>query len=491
MSFKSLGVSPSLLSTLEKIGFRTPTPVQTAALPKALQGRDLMVSAQTGSGKTAAFMLPAIQRVLQARQQAAAASSPAAAEAAPAGAPRAGRGARDHHAGERGREGRGRRARQRPAAAGPAPVSVLVLAPTRELAMQVGQAAKEFAAAQAGFHVAVVVGGVSYRDQLRALSRPVDVLVATPGRLMDHLNSGRVQLQQVQTLILDEADRMLDMGFIHDIRRIVGQTPESRQTLLFSATLDGAVGKLASGMMKDAEVIRVSAPKQQHANISQALLYADDATHKRNLLNHLLMDGALDQAVVFTATKRGADRLARRLSQEGFASAALHGDMNQRQRSRTLRQLQRRQTRVLVATDVAARGIDIQGITHVINYDLPMQAEDYTHRIGRTGRAGNDGQAFTLAFMDELSEVRRIERFLGQPIPMQTVPGLEPTQRPQPTAPKAARKRAGRGRRRRFADQPAARRARGAGAGRPTRAPHGARAGRGGAKSQTGYTVSQ
>lgn len=442
-SFQSLGVSPSLLSTLEKIGFQAPTPVQIAALPKALEGRDLMVSAQTGSGKTAAFMLPAIQRVLESRAQQ---------SAAPQGAVRRGQGAR------RGQEA--------------AAVAVLVLAPTRELAMQVGQATKAFAAAQAGFHVAVVVGGVSYREQLRALSRPVDVLVATPGRLMDHLNAGRVNLQQVQTLILDEADRMLDMGFIHDIRRIVSQTPETRQTLLFSATLDGAVGKLASGMMKQAEVIRVSAPKQQHANISQALLYADDAEHKRHLLNHLLMDGALDQAVVFTATKRGADRLARRLSKAGFASAALHGDMNQRQRSRTLRQLQRRQTRVLVATDVAARGIDIQGITHVINYDLPMQAEDYTHRIGRTGRAGNDGQAFTLALVNESSEVRRIERFLGQSIPMQTVPGLEPTQRPQPAAPKTTRKKNARKRARRFSGQSsgAPRRARGNG-GRAASAP--------------------
>src|SRR5699024_9307341 len=253
--------------------FRSPTPVQTAALPKALQGRDLMVSAQTGSGKTAAFMLPAIQRVLASRHQ------------------QDGRAQQDARS---DRQGRGNRTRQRHRnqSQGPASVAVVVLAPTRELAIQVGQAAKDFAAGEAGFHVAVVVGGVSYREQLRALSRPVDVLVATPGRLMDHLNSGRVQLQQVQTLILDEADRMLDMGFIHDIRRIVGMTPESRQTLLFSATLDGAVGKLASGMMNDAEVIRVSAPKQQHANISQALLYADDPTHKRNLLNHLLMDGA-------------------------------------------------------------------------------------------------------------------------------------------------------------------------------------------------------
>ena len=483
MSFESLGIAPSLLSTLEKTGFRSPTPVQTAAVPKALQGRDLMVSAQTGSGKTAAFMLPAIQRVLESRRQ----QNGRAQQDARAGDPAN----RESRADRQGRGGRARQ-RHRNQPQEPATVAVLVLAPTRELAIQVGQAAKAFAAGEAGFHVAVVVGGVSYREQLRALSRPVDVLVATPGRLMDHLNSGRVQLQQVQTLILDEADRMLDMGFIHDIRRIVGMTPESRQTLLFSATLDGAVGKLASGMMNDAEVIRVSAPKQQHANISQALLYADDPTHKRNLLNHLLMDGALDQAVVFTATKRGADRLARRLSKDGFASAALHGDMNQRQRNRTLRQLQRRQTRVLVATDVAARGIDIQGITHVINYDLPMQAEDYTHRIGRTGRAGNDGQAFTLAFMDELTDVRRIERFLGQPIPMQTVPGLEPTQRPQPIAPKAARKRAGRGRRRRYAGggQPSARsrQARG-GAGRSSRSAQEPR--KGAAKSQSGYTVSQ
>src|SRR5699024_5716362 len=274
--------------------------------------------------------------------------------------------------------------------------------------------------------------------------------------------------------------------------RIVGRTAETGQTVLFSATLAGAGGELASGMMNEGEVIRVSAPKQQHANLSEALRDADDATHERNLLDHVLTDGAVDQAVVFTATKRGADRLARRLSKDGFASAALHGDMHQRQRNRTLRQLQRRQTRVLVATDVAARGTDIQGFTHVLNYDLPMQAEDSTHRIGRTGPPGHVAQAITLAVMDELTDVRGIERCLGQPIPMQTVPGLEPTQRPEPTAPTAARKRAGRGRRRRYAGggQPIARsrQARGS-AGRSSRSAQAPR--KGAAKSQSGYTVSQ
>src|SRR5690625_1161478 len=422
MSFQSLGLSASLVKTLERMGFHAPTAVQTAAIPKVLEGKDLMVSAQTGSGKTAAFMLPTLQSIMAGLQDS------------------------QNQQGRRGQQGR--HGQQAFASADRGKVSVLVLAPTRELAMQVGQATQEFAASYPGCHVAVVVGGVSYGAQIKALSRRVDVLVATPGRLMDHLAEKRVDLSAVQTLILDEADRMLDMGFIRDIERIVAQTPTSRQTLLFSATLDGSVAKLARDMMKQAEVIQVSTPKQNHDNISQSLLYADDAEHKHNLLNHLLRDAQLDQAVVFTATRRGADRLARRLSKQGFASEALHGDMNQRQRSRTLRRLQRRQAHILVATDVAARGIDIEGITHVINYDLPMQAEDYTHRIGRTGRAGNNGQAFTLALVDELRDVRRIERFIGQPIPTELIDGLEPSQSPR-FDDKGRKKTAGRPRRRR------------------------------------------
>ncbi|HHU94157.1 MAG TPA: DEAD/DEAH box helicase [Alcaligenaceae bacterium] len=384
MSFESLGLAAPILSALQKAGFTEPTPVQTSSIPKALEGHDLMVSAQTGSGKTAAFMLPALNRIV---------ANPSK---------------------QRG-------------------VSVLVLAPTRELAMQVGEAAKTYASNCRDLRVAVIVGGMPYGAQLKALSRRVDVLVATPGRLMDHIQAKRVKLDTVHTLVLDEADRMLDMGFIEDIESIVARTPSDRQTLLFSATLDGTVAQLASKMMNKPLSIEVSGQKQKHENITQALLYADNTHHKEQLLDHLLRDATLDQAIIFTATKRGADELADRLCEEGFSAGALHGDMNQRQRTRTLGLLQRGRLRVLVATDVAARGIDVQGISHAINYDLPMQAEDYTHRIGRTGRAGKDGLAFTLANVSERHKVRRIEHFIGQPIPVEVIPGLEPTKTVRPT----------------------------------------------------------
>jgi superfamily II DNA/RNA helicase len=272
-----------------------------------------------------------------------------------------------------------------------------------------------------------------YGAQLKALSRRVDVLVATPGRLIDHLQAKRVNLSTVHTLVLDEADRMLDMGFIEDIETIVSRTPESRQTLLFSATLDGNIARLGAEMMRDPQQIQLTTQKSKHDNITQSLLYADDAAHKLQLLDHLLRDASLDQAIVFTSTKRGADDLADRLAGQGFAAAALHGDMNQRQRTRTLGMLQNGRVRVLVATDVAARGIDVQGISHAVNYDLPMQAEDYVHRIGRTGRAGRDGLAFTLATHSERHKVRRIEHFIGQPIPSNVIEGLEPKKTVRPT----------------------------------------------------------
>jgi len=386
MSFENLGLAPALLSALGQAGFSEPTSVQAAAIPKALAGRDLMVSSQTGSGKTAAFMLPALNRV--ARQPA--------------------------------HTGKG--------------VQILVLTPTRELALQVADATRQYGQNLAGLRIATVVGGMPYGAQLRALSRRVDVLVATPGRLIDHIQARRVDLSTVHTLVLDEADRMLDMGFIEDIETIVARTPGSRQTLLFSATLDGTVARLAERMMREAERIEISGQRQKHANITQSLLYADDAGHKMRLLDHLLRDASLSQAIVFTATKRGADDLADRLADQGFVAAALHGDMNQRQRTRTLSQLQRGQLRVLVATDVAARGIDVQGISHAVNFDLPMQAEDYVHRIGRTGRAGRSGQAYTLATHTERHKVRRIEQYIGQPIPAQVIAGLEPRriERPRP-----------------------------------------------------------
>jgi superfamily II DNA/RNA helicase len=384
MSFESLGLAPALLSALQEAGFDTPTSVQAAAIPQAMAGHDLMVSSQTGSGKTAAFMLPALNRIAQ---------MPA-------------------------NKGIG--------------VQVLVLTPTRELALQVTEATCQYGKNLRELRTATVVGGMPYGAQLKALSRRVDVLVATPGRLIDHLKAGRVKLNTVHTLVLDEADRMLDMGFIEDIETIVGRLPAERQTLLFSATLDGTVARLAAKMMRDPQRLELASAKEKHSNITQSLLYADDAAHKMQLLDHVLRDAALDQAIVFTATKRGADDLSGRLADQGFAVAALHGDMNQRQRTRTLSMLQGRQLRVLVATDVAARGIDVQGISHAINFDLPMQAEDYVHRIGRTGRAGRDGLAFTLAMHAERHKVRRIENFIGQTLTPQVIAGLEPKRAARP-----------------------------------------------------------
>jgi len=382
MSFDSLGLAPSLLSSIERTGFTTPTPVQMAAIPPAMAGSDLMVSSQTGSGKTAAFMLPALHRIAQ----------------------------------KSANKGRG--------------VQVLVLTPTRELALQVSEATAAYGSNLDDLRIATVVGGMPYGAQLKALSRRVDVLVATPGRLLDHLQARRVDLSTVHTLVLDEADRMLDMGFIDDINTIVDRTPQDRQTLLFSATLDGTVAKLAARMMRDPQRIELASQSDRHANITQTLLYADDAGHKLRLLDHILRDAAMGQAIVFTATKRGADDLAEHLADTGFSVMALHGDMNQRQRSRTLTEVQDGRVRVLVATDVAARGIDVQAISHAINYDLPMQPEDYVHRIGRTGRAGRDGLAYTLAVHGERHKVRRIEHFIGHQIPSEVIAGLEPQRTP-------------------------------------------------------------
>lgn len=373
MSFETLGLAPALLSALQDAGFTTPTPVQASAIPQALAGHDLMVSSQTGSGKTAAFMLPALHRIAQ-----------------------------------------------MPANKGVG-VQVLVLTPTRELALQVTEATATYGRKLADLRTATVVGGMPYGAQLKALSRRVDVLVATPGRLIDHLQAGRVKLNTVHTLVLDEADRMLDMGFIEDIETIVGRLPAERQTLLFSATLDGTIAKLAARMMRDPQRIEMAGSKEKHTNITQSLLYADDASHKMQLLDHVLRDASLDQAIVFTSTKRGADDLADRLADQGFAAAALHGDMNQRQRTRTLSQLQRGQLRILVATDVAARGIDVQGISHAVNFDLPMQAEDYVHRIGRTGRAGATGEAIALFTGDEERFLFDIEKLIKREVPRGTL----------------------------------------------------------------------
>jgi len=412
MTFEEMGLHAAVLKALADAGYKEPTQVQQEAIPAALAGHDLMVSSQTGSGKTAAFMLPAIHRF---------ASNP---PAAPARTPNQER-----------QSANARGDRPRFAAATP---RMLVLTPTRELAMQVTTATDKYGIHLRRLRAVSILGGMPYPKQLQLLSRNPEILVATPGRLIDHLQSGKINFSQLEVLVLDEADRMLDMGFIEDIETIVAATPAGRQTLLFSATLDGQVGRMAERITKDAKIIRIAGSTTKHENISQKVHFVDDLAHKNRLLDHLLRDGALHQAVVFTATKRDADLIADRLCQDGFPAAALHGDMPQSARNRTLTALRRGQVRILVATDVAARGIDVPGITHVFNYDLPKMAEDYVHRIGRTGRAGRSGTAVSLVSHNDGIHVKRIERFTRQPIPVEVVVGHEPKRSASPRKPKPA-----------------------------------------------------
>ncbi len=412
MSFSELGLNPALLAALADSGYTVPTPVQAQAIPAAIAGRDLITCAQTGSGKTAAFMLPALHRLsLQER--------PATA------APKAGR--QGGRTPPRGRE------QQRWQPARP---SMLVLTPTRELALQVTAASEKYARRMHQVRAVAILGGMPYPKQLELLARNPEILVATPGRLIDHMGSGRIDFSQLQMLVLDEADRMLDMGFIDDIERIVEATPASRQTMLFSATLDGTVGAMAQRITHDALRIEVDAPSARHGNIEQRMHFVDDLAHKNRLLDHLLRDASIDQALVFTATRRDADSVSDRLNIAGLNAAALHGDMHQGARNRTLAAMRRGQVRILVATDVAARGLDVPTITHVFNYDLPKAAEDYVHRIGRTGRAGRSGLAISLVHHAEQFNLRRIERFTRQSIPVEIVAGHEPTRRPQAAKPR-------------------------------------------------------
>jgi superfamily II DNA/RNA helicase len=377
LSFENLKLDPKLLRAIAACHFKQPTDIQRQAIPVALEGRDLMASAQTGTGKTAAFVLPALQKLL----------TPSVAR------------------------GRGPR--------------VLVLTPTRELALQVTDNIKQFSH-ECRFTSGSVVGGMSYGPQLNLLRQPLDFLVATPGRLMDHMEAGRVDFSRIEILVLDEADRMLDMGFVDAVKTIAKATPAHRQTLLFSATLEGAVLKIAQQLLKNPARIQLAANTDQHASITQQVHAADDVAHKHSLLAHLLNNDALYQAVIFTATKRGADRLAKKLAEQGHGAAALHGDMNQNQRKRTIERMKRGEHRVLVATDVAARGLDIQGLSHVINFDQPRVAEDYIHRIGRTGRAGASGVAISLVGPDDHDNLRGIERLLKRRLERSVIAGLEP-----------------------------------------------------------------
>lgn len=380
IKFADLNLDKNILSAVRSEGYESPTPIQAQAIPFALDGRDIMASAQTGSGKTAAFLLPTLQRLTKRSEK----------------------------------PGKGPRA--------------LVLAPTRELAAQVEKNALAYAKNMRWFRTVSIVGGASFGYQTRALSKPVDLIVATPGRLMDLMQSGKVDFERLEVLILDEADRMLDMGFIDDIETIVEATPSDRQTLLFSATWDGAVGKLARKLTKDPEIIEVERVDDQ-GKIEEQLLYCDDMRHKNRLLDHILRDANIDQCVIFTSTKAMTEVIADELYEKGFAANCLHGDMPQGWRNRTLMDLRKGRCKILVATDVAARGIDVPTITHVINYDLPKQAEDYVHRIGRTGRAGRTGIAITFAEVNEYVKVHKIEKYINRKLPELTIEGMEPTRK--------------------------------------------------------------
>ncbi len=378
--FSDLLSDANILSALVSEGYETPTPIQAQAIPAALNNKDIMASAQTGSGKTAAFLLPTLQR-LTARSE---------------------------------KPGKGPRA--------------LVLTPTRELAAQVEKNAQAYAKNMRWFHTVTLVGGSSFGQQIRALSKPIDLIVATPGRLMDHMRSGRIDFDRLEVLVLDEADRMLDMGFIEDIETIVAATPKERQTLLFSATWDGAVGKLARNLTTQPEVIEVERVDDQ-GRIEEQLLYCDDKNHKNRLLDHILRDANIDQCIIFTSTKAMTEQLADELYEKGFSANCLHGDMPQGWRNRTLMDLRKGRIKILVATDVAARGIDVPTISHVINYDLPKQAEDYVHRIGRTGRAGRTGLAITFSEVNEYIKVHKIERYINRKLPEMAIEGMEPTRK--------------------------------------------------------------
>ena len=380
LTFADLKLSAPLVRAVAGTGYTQPTPVQMQAIPAAIAGEDLLVSAQTGSGKTAAFLLPCLEK-LQTRSD---------------------------------KPGKGPR--------------VLVLTPTRELAQQVEKNAQVYGGHMQWLRTVTLVGGTSFGLQTRALSKPLDIIVATPGRLMDHMRQGRVDFSRLEVLILDEADRMLDMGFIDDIEAIVAATPAARQTLLFSATLDGVVGNLARRLTRNPTSIEI---ERVHAEskIEEQLLYVDDMRHKDRLLSHILRDANIDQCVIFTATKVFSEQLADDLHEQGFSAACLHGDMPQSWRNRTLTDLRKGRIKILVATDVAARGIDVPTITHVINYDLPKQAEDYVHRIGRTGRAGRSGLAITFAEVKEYIKVNKIERYLNRKLPETEIEGMAPTRR--------------------------------------------------------------
>lgn len=378
MSFESLGLRAELLRAVAEKGYSKPTPIQLQAIPSILEGRDLMGGAQTGTGKTAGFTLPLLQRLMDSEKP-----------------------------------GKGRR-----------PIRALVLTPTRELAAQVHESVITY-----GKHLplksTVVFGGVSINPQKMKLIKGVDILVATPGRLLDHISQRTVDLSKVEILVLDEADRMLDMGFIRDIRKVLALVPEHKQTLLFSATFSSEIKKLANNLLKSPALVEVERHKTAAESVTQ-VVHPVDKGRKRELLSFLIGSNDWQQVLVFTRTKHGANRLAEQLDKDGITAAAIHSNKSQGARTRALAEFKAGKVRVLVATDIAARGLDIDQLPHVVNFELPNVAEDYVHRIGRTGRAGNEGEAMSLVCVDELKLLRDIERVLKHAIPKDVIDGYTP-----------------------------------------------------------------
>ncbi len=378
MTFQELELHENILKAIRDVGYETPTPIQAQAIPQILAGTDLRASAQTGTGKTAAFILPALHKLMT------------------------------------------------PCSLPPKGPRIVILVPTRELAMQVAKETERYSKYLQRTSTVCIYGGAPYPVQNRQLSRPYEILVATPGRLIDHMQRGRINFSRVELFILDEADRMLDMGFIEPVEKIAKALPKNRQTLMFSATLQGPVMNLSKRLLTNPAEICIAPVQEKHENIDQKLLYVDDVNHKHRLLDHLLNTPDLNQVIIFTSTKRYAGELEERLLLTGRKAAALHGDMTQRARTKTLSQLREGKINILIATDVASRGIDVQSISHVINFDLPNCAEDYVHRIGRTGRAGSKGVAFSFASLKDRDSLRRIEEFTGRKIPSLEIAGMEP-----------------------------------------------------------------
>jgi ATP-dependent RNA helicase RhlE len=404
MSFESLGLRAELHRAVSEKGYSIPTPIQRQAIPHILEGRDIMGGAQTGTGKTAGFTLPLLQRLMAS-----------------------------------GKEGKGRR-----------PVRALVLTPTRELAAQVAESVHTYGR-YLPLRSAVVFGGVSINPQKQKLIKGVDILVATPGRLLDHVGQRSVDLSKVDILVLDEADRMLDMGFIRDIRKILALLPKQRQTLLFSATFSEEIKRLSKDLLKSPALVEVAQRNTSSELVTQVVHLVDNG-RKRELLSFLIGSNNWKQVLVFARTKHGANRLSEQLGKDGISAAAIHGNKSQGARTRALADFKSGKVRVLVATDIAARGLDINQLPHVINYELPNVAEDYVHRIGRTGRAGHEGEAMSLVCVDELGLLKDIERLIKRDIPKVVIDGFEP----DPSI-KAEPINKGRGRQQQKARRPASR----------------------------------